>query len=81
MHRYFVNLKHWVKINYMGNMPVNKSQLIVATRTIKRMRVDCPISNNQFMHCNFYYYRKKTQIMKIEYYVIVIGIFCTIYEF
>lgn len=43
----------------MGNMPVNKSQLIVATRTIKRMRVDCPISNNQFMHCNFYYYRKK----------------------
>lgn len=41
-------------------MPVNKSQLIVATRTIKRMRVDCPISNNQFMHCNIYYYRKKT---------------------
>lgn len=42
-------------------MPVNKLQLIVATRTIKRMRVDCPISNNQLMsmHCNFYYYKKK----------------------
>lgn len=58
-------------------MPVNKLQLIVATRTIKRMRVGCLISNNQLMsmHCNFYYYRKKQQqIMKIIYDVIVIGI-------